>query len=202
MTTKGAKMKKLLVTLLTVLMLNAAWAGPEDEALAAWVRKDYAAVLKIVRPSALKGEPWAQGWLGDVYVQGLGVVQDYAEAVKWYWLAALQGDALAQNQLGVSFASGRGVLQDYAEAVRWYRLAAQQGADQAQSNLGAMYADGNGVVQDYVKAHSWFNLAAVNGNASATKNRDIVAKRMTPQQIAEAQKLARDCQARQFKGCD
>jgi hypothetical protein len=33
-------------------------------------------------------------------------------------------------------------------------------------------------------------------------HRDIVAKRMTPQQIADAQKLARDCLARNFKGCD
>ena len=36
----------------------------------------------------------------------------------------------------------------------------------------------------------------------AMKNRDLAAKRMTPQQIAEAQKLARDSQAKQFKGCD
>ena len=48
----------------------------------------------------------------------------------------------------------------------------------------------------------WWNLAAVTGHANAVKNRDIVAKRMTPQQIAEAQKLARECQARNFKNCD
>ena len=34
------------------------------------------------------------------------------------------------------------------------------------------------------------------------KNHDIVAKLMTPQQIAQAQKLARECQARNFKNCD
>jgi TPR repeat protein len=97
---------------------------------------------------------------------------------------------------------GQGVVQDYAEAVKWYRLAAQQGDASAQYNLGLMYARGEGVVQDYVKGHSWFNLGAASGNANAVKGRDIVAKLMTPQQIGDAQKLARDCQARQLKGCD
>jgi TPR repeat protein len=93
-------------------------------------------------------------------------------------------------------------VQDYAEAVKWYRLAAKQGESSAQFNLGAMYVNGAGLVQDYTKAHSWFNLAAANGNASAAKNRDAVAKKMTSQQIATAQKMASDCQARQLQGCD
>jgi uncharacterized protein len=48
----------------------------------------------------------------------------------------------------------------------------------------------------------WFNLAAAGGYLSAQENRDLVAKRMTQQQVAEAQKLARECQARNFKNCD
>jgi hypothetical protein len=58
------------------------------------------------------------------------------------------------------------------------------------------------VVENYVLAHMWFNLAAANGDIPATKKRDLIATKMTPQQIAEAQKLARDCQARNFKNCD
>ena len=94
------------------------------------------------------------------------------------------------------------MLQDYAEAVKWYRLAAAQGFAPAQANLGVMYAKGQGVPMDDVRAHMWFNLAAVKGDTSAAKNRDIAASKMTPQQMAEAQKLARECQARNFKGCD
>ena len=60
---------------------------------------------------------------------------------------------------------------------------------------------GQGVPMDDVLAHMWFNLAAVKGDADAVKNRDIAAKRLTPQQMAEALKLARECQARDFKGC-
>ena len=97
---------------------------------------------------------------------------------------------------------GEGVVQDYAEALRWYKLAAEKGFIGAQINLGSMYAQGQGVAQDYVRAHMWYNLAAVSGDSSAVKNRDIVAAKMTPQQIAEAQKLARECQAPNFKNCD
>ena len=51
-------------------------------------------------------------------------------------------------------------------------------------------------------AHMWVNLAAVKGDSDAVKNRDIAATKMTQQQVVEAQKLARECQARNFKNCD
>jgi hypothetical protein len=55
-----------------------------------------------------------------------------------------------------------------------------------------MYGNGQGVLQDYVAAHMWVNLAAAQGNANASKNRGIVASKMTSAQIAEAQRLARE----------
>ena len=88
--------------------------------------------------------------------------------------------------------NGQGVVQDYAEAVKWYRLAAEQGYAQAQNNLGLMYRKGQGVVQDFVYAHMWMNIAAASGNSRAALNRDSNATQMTPAQIAEAQKLARE----------
>ena len=122
--------------------------------------------------------------------------QDYAEAVKWYRKAAEQGNAPAQVNLGVRYNEGQGVPQDYAESVKWYRLAAEQGIADAQFNLGLMYGKGEGVPQDYVEAHRWFNLAAsrVTGEDSNRfrKPRDLVAKKMTSAQIAEAQRLARE----------
>jgi hypothetical protein len=45
---------------------------------------------------------------------------------------------------------------------------------------------------DYALAHMWFNLAAAQGLEPAAKARDDVAKLMTPAQLAEAQKLARE----------
>jgi TPR repeat protein len=55
-----------------------------------------------------------------------------------------------------------------------------------------MYAQGQGVPQDYVRAHMWFNLLAAQGYKGASENRDKAARLMTPAQIAEAQKLARE----------
>ena len=102
--------------------------------------------------------------------------------------------------------NGQGVAQDYKEAVRLWGLAAAQGNASAQTNLGVMYANGTGVAQDYVKAHMWYNLGAASlsgeDGKTATSNRDNIAKRMTPQQIAEAQAMARKCQASNFKQCD
>ena len=140
--------------------------------------------------------------LGVMYRQGTGVPQDYKTAVKWYRLAAEQGNADAQSNLGTMYDNGQGVPQDYKTAVKWYRLAAEQGYAIAQSNLGMMYDNGQGVPQDYVRAHMWFNIAAISGESeNASKYRDILAKRMNSNQIETAQKLARECVAKNYKGC-
>ncbi len=120
-----------------------------------------------------------------------------AKAIRELRLLAEQGDADAQFNLGGMYAEGRGVPQDYARAVKWSRKAAEQGVAEAQFNLGKMYYIGQGVPQDYVQAHRWFNLAASRfppgkHRDQAVKNRDIVAEKMTPAQVSEAQKLARE----------
>jgi TPR repeat protein len=120
------------------------------------------------------------------------VPQNYAEAVKWYRKAADQGYAMAQFSLGIMYENGQGVPQDYAEAAKWYRRAAEQGYAKAQHNLGGYYHLGQGVQRDYVSAHMWYSLAAAQGNEDAPINRDFLANMMTPDQIAEAQRMARE----------
>ena len=82
------------------------------------------------------------------------------------------------------------------EAVRWFLAAAEQGHAWAQNNLGVMYANGQGVPQDYIQAQMWYNLAASDLTGDdrewAVKNRDEIAEKMTSEQIAEAQRLARE----------
>ena len=193
-------MKKLLFTLL-FLTLGTAWGGAFEDGLAAAERKDYATAIKFWHPLAEQGHSSAQSNLGIMYANGHGVTQDYKEAVRLYKLAAEQGYAHAQFNLGYMYSEGQGVLQDYKEAVRLYGLAAEQGYARAQTNLGVMYANGQGVLQDYARAHMWYNLASSTGDANGTKNRDKVAKLMTPQQVGSAQEMARACQASNFKGC-
>jgi len=95
------------------------------------------------------------------------------------------------------YEEGQGVPVDEQEAVRWYRLAAEQGDAAAQFNLGVMYAKGHGLPKDYVLAHMWMNLAAAKGVEGAVKACDFLEKHMTPAQLAEAQRKARE---RKVKG--
>jgi hypothetical protein len=125
----------------------------------------------------------------------------YATALRIWTPLAEQGYAGAQYNLGQMYRLGQGVPQDYKTAVKWYKLAAERGNSGAQTNLGWMYSNGQGVIQDYVRAHMWWNIAASSGHKNAVKNRDIVAKRMTPARIEDAQKLARECVRKKYKGC-
>jgi hypothetical protein len=95
------------------------------------------------------------------------------------------------------YANGHGVPQDDTAARHWLRLSADQGFAAAQFTLAVMYADGDGgLTQDPVHAHMWFHLAT---SRMTGENRDrtvelraLVAERMTPDQIREARRLARD----------
>ena len=151
--------------------------------------------------AAEQGDADAQVNLGFMYFAGKGVTQDYKQAAKWYALSAEQGNVDAQYWLGAMHGRGKGVTQDYKQAVKWQTLAAEQGDADAQLYLGFMYKAGKGVLEDNVYAHMWFNIASSNGSSTAPKSRDIVAKAMTKEQIAEAQKLARECVAKEYKRC-
>jgi len=163
------------------------------------VPQDDTKAVRWYRLAAGQGNSAAQFNLGVMYANGQGVPQDDGEALRWYRLAAEQGKASAQNNLGVMYNFGQGVPQDDGEALRWYRLAAEQGKASAQNNLGVSYAKGQGVLQDYVQAHMWYNLAAAQNQESDATLRDGLADDMTPEQIAEAQRLAREWMAQHQK---
>jgi TPR repeat protein len=142
---------------------------------------------------------------GDDYTDAIDAVarKDFASAVPVFrryatWMA----DPGAQYMLGVLSRTGGGVPQDDREALKWFRLAAAQGHPAAMSDLGAMYATGRAVPQDYVRAHMWFNLAAAAGDIQhAGDLRDQYEGRMPPALVAEAQRLARECLASNYKRC-
>ncbi|RPH75883.1 MAG: sel1 repeat family protein, partial [Nitrospiraceae bacterium] len=80
----------------------------------------------------------------------------------------------------------------YAKARQWYEKAAAQGDAKAQLYLGMQYSFGQGGPVDLVQAYMWYSLAAGNGNAHAPGYRVDLTRQMTPAQIAEAQKRARE----------
>jgi TPR repeat protein len=91
---------------------------------------------------------------------------------------------------------GQGLEKSYEEAARWYRKAAEQGDTVSQFIVGFTFEKGLGVTQDYVQAHMWLNIAAAHATGNDQQKygaeRDELARLMTPEQIAEAQRLARE----------
>ena len=67
-------------------------------------------------------------------------------------------------------------------------------------SLADMYEKGQGIPQDYVEAHKWYNIVAATGMDIFGEDRDRLAKLMTPEQIAEAQKLAREWKPKKAQG--
>jgi TPR repeat protein len=187
-------MKYLLTTWVTIAVLSLRLAapvaaGPFEDAVAAYGRSDYATAMRLLQPLADQGSATAQYDLGLMYENGRGVPQDYAAALSWYRKAADRGYVSAQLSLGFMYRTGLGVPQDYAAAVSWYLKAADQGYAPAQMELGVMYENGRGVPQDFVSAHLWFNLAAKGRrDAIATRRLNLVAAKMTPAQLAEAER--------------
>jgi len=69
---------------------------------------------------------------------------------------------------------------------------AEKGSAEDQYRTGLAYALGEGVPVDLVTAHKWLNLAAMNGVDEARESRAEISHDMSPQEIAAAQKMARE----------
>ncbi len=158
------------------------------------VPKDEQQAVVWFRKAAEQGYAIAQSDLGVMYHTGQGVPKDDREAVVWYRKAAEQGLDGAQHNLGVMYGNGEGVPKDDQQAVAWYRKAAEQGYAKAQYNLGVMHANGEGVPKDEQSAYFWYLLASAQGDQDAAKWRDIVERRLSPEQRAAAQASARNWQ--------
>ena len=158
--------------------------------------------MQLLQTQAAQGNAEAQNKLGKLYFRGQSVPPNNTTAREWFEKSAAQGNADAQNNLGFLYDKGQG---DYAKAQEWYRKASAQRHAAAQSNLGWLYANGRGVPQDYVRAYMWWTLAAAHSTDTEEESEESVldklARRMTPAQIAEAQRLSQRCQAQQFVGC-
>ena len=195
-----------------VAMAAPARAAMHEESLNAARNGDYAGAVKALitsietsvnaafdtaAPRIERSVGTLEALIGDAYYYGHGVSRDYVEAARMYRRAATKGNAMAQSTLGDIYYYGRGAPQDFAEAAKWWQLAADGGIAIAQLNLSVMLANGDGAPQDYVKAHMYANLAAASlppgdDHDTAVKNRDIVAKLMSPAEVARAQQLARE----------
>ena len=126
--------------------------------------------------------------------------KDFAAAIAVWRPLAEAGNAEAQTLLGAMYWSGEGVTRDHKEAAKWYLRAAEKGYARAQNDIGFMYGFGEGTPpKDNVQAYKWLSLAVRDYTAKnqgrldqATKDLAAVRARMTPAQIADAERQIRD----------
>lgn len=122
---------------------------------------------------------------------------DLATAVRVWRPLADQGDARAEYGLGVAYEYGQGATVNFAEAARLYLRAAEQGLVIAQIGIEYMYTVGLGVPRDLVEAFKWSEIVAtrspastIDAGASAQKNREFLAAKMTQAEIGDARNRA------------
>ena len=179
------------------------------------IEKDKLKAAVWLEKAAAKGDTSAQFNLGVMYEQPLfatgdeatGVPRNYAKAADLYRAAAVKGHAKAQLNLATMYEKGIGVPQDNVKALEWYLKSAANGYADAQVLVAYGYANGSLVPKDTVRAYAWYNIAAAmatgeDGFASkkeAEKERDELGKTMTPQQLADGQKLSTELFAKMPK---
>jgi TPR repeat protein len=186
-------MKKLFIAMTIALGLHASAMAGFTEGANAYNAKNYSQALREVTPLAKAGHADAQHLLGLMYYMGRGVARDYKVAMTWHRKAAQQGKADAQYVVGAMYYTGNAVPLDHTLAVSWFRKAAEQGHAEAQHALGLMYRyHAAGLPADKVLAYMLWNLASASGNVNATNQRAEIAKRMTQEQIEEAQAMSRN----------
>jgi TPR repeat protein len=178
----------LLVACLPVLA-TVAVAGDIKKGWRAYNATDYATALAEWQAPADAGDASAAYGMGLLYGNGFGVDMNDELALKYYGIAADQGHADAAFNLAVMHQNGWGVPQDEDVANEWYLLAADKGNTEAQMALGRYYAMDFLDTYDPVQAYKWFSLAEKLGDYDALEKREFIGGRMTPEQIAEAERL-------------
>lgn len=111
-------------------------------------------------------------------------------------ILAKQGDANAQLELGRMYFHGNVLPRDYGKAINWFIKAAEQGYAEAQFKLGTIYSEGQGVPQNDVLSLMWIYLSAESESSKVKAFTEALKfaleLRMSPAQVAEAKKLARE----------
>lgn len=155
------------------------------------VSQSFQDAARWYQKSASRGFAQAQYRLGTLYERGLGVSPDPARAKVWYEQAAQQGNIKAMHNLAVLSANREGSAPDYETAGRWFASAADFGLPDSQFNLAVLYENGLGVEKDMQQAYKWLVIAARSNDAEAKRRRDVLKTKLSAQELANAEKLAR-----------
>ena len=117
---------------------------------------------------------------------------DFGKAVHEWRALANKDDPEAEFRLAGMYERGEGTPARLDQAASWYRKAAYQGHGQAQYAFGLLLEQGKGIAQDYVLAHVWLKLATLTNEDKAHDQLEQLTAKMTPEQIAEAQRVVKE----------
>ena len=162
--------KSLSIFIALSISLNIALAGEFEEALDAYINKDFITAFKKFHNAAETGIPRAQLILAVMYEKGEGTQKNIDESIRLLMLAGNNGVIYAQLSLGNKYRDGEYVNHDYLQAFYWFKLAAENGDKVAQYNLGTMYEKNKGVIQNYQEALKWYKSSAEQGYFKAHNN--------------------------------
>lgn len=150
-----------------LLLSEIAWSGLTD-GVDAFNSGDYVEAYEQLDPLADEGDPVAQFYLGNMFLNGQGVPLDELKAVEWLRKSAQQGFLSAQRHLASIYYNGLlDVPPDLQKAAKWHRASAEQGHAVSQLALAAMYAEGKGVDQDLAESEKWMVKSAEQGELEA-----------------------------------
>ena len=137
-------MRNLFITtflLLSLLLVTASYSADFDKGQTFANNGDFATAFKEFKPIADQGSVYAQYYLSQIYIYGLGTQQDFKEAARYLGLAAKQGFVYAQYDLGKLYYYGDGVDQDYLYAFMWWEIANINGLEKALKTKEMFYED-------------------------------------------------------------
>ena len=158
------------------------------------VKRSYRTAAQWYERAAEQGHSGAQFSLGFMFYNGSGeeddpVAQNFTAAAAWLTRAAASGIGEAQYMLSNMYLRGDGVARDLDRAIRLATGAARKGVPGARYNLGLLLGNSDSL-EDVIEAYKWFALLALDQYPAAVSNRDRVARRLRPEDIAEGERRA------------
>jgi len=181
----------LIVAVLAAIVLTLTFTRQEAGVETASARSTVNAQDPELKNAAEAGDAGAQYRLGEALLQQPGHTQETSEAaMRWLRMSAENGNTEAMIVLGRLSRTGVGILQNFGESARWLQIAATRGDPEGMLEYGRLYRDGIGVDKDLVRAYVWFNRASAARNLDAVRERELITRALTPEQLSEAQKLS------------
>lgn len=149
-------------------------------------------LIPVILLSVFLNRAWADIELARDLMEASRFEEAYAQLLP----AAQAGNADAEELIGVMYAMGLGVERDDRRAFEWYLRSSMKGHPGAQSGVGWYYEVGRGMpAPDLVRGYMWYVLSAIGGDPDAAVSQQEIIKKMTTEQIAEAEELIKDYRA-------